>query len=871
MLDDFDGKVYAYTAVGARDADKDFDLSLDNGEPEGIAYADGRFFVVDDAGGKVYAYHPSGARDTSFDFDLDPSNSIPVGITHANSRFYVVDSRDKIYVYRESGDRDPNADFELDAGYGIPGGFAPSGITHAGGRVFVVDWIRKEVVAYRTSGEREPDFDFDLDADNRRPEGIAYGNGNFLVVDAGANRIFAYAEDGGAAAARLSFPAGFATSRAIPENIPAGINVGGPVSADGDEGLVYSLGGPDAGSFDLLSATGQIRTKDGVAYDYETQDRYVVEVGAADDDGNRASIDVTIHIVDLAPSCGAQDELNLRTNHSDGRLTLRWDPLAALAGHAPVQGYETEIRRGDTAAWSDRRTFLGRNITGAVYGDLDNEVGYQVRVRPINAEGDCEWSTPVPGIPTADRAPRDDEEYHDRFGPHPVGTPDRNLRLLTPGRCRHTLDGVRLDADCTYEKTGPHAGRISLEFDDPSRGSCDVALAYSSLTAGSFVDECFDAGVNTNVPFDRSFSMPRLSDQDAEVEVPRAPRSQEEFDVLAWGRDDFIPGFVFGCPPVFEECEFSPGIGFRVGRTPATGLTGWFTGEYTYMNTGASTGVLTFRDDIGGSYTFTLEFGGSGTVRATIEAPGGGASVWPGIPHLDLTLGAQPVLLPIPPSWSAALAIEADFAPEDVIAAAGVRGELRKRFFPYDISDSGGGLNFRQDYLRLGRNRAIYTVEFPWLDPKLIYGRDEAQAARRLSLNGTTWSFVLTFTSDGAARFTLTVNKEGFLPTVVEGVVDFHGDGISVDEFPEELLLPDDPPQASGEDVAGVEVAAAVSATSIGSNDLQVLLVSDTGTEYQTRGLAGAQGRKQPADDDRRRWPGCVRFDLRGTRSAPRS
>ena len=125
---------------------------------------------------------------------------------------------------------------------------------------------------------------------------------------------------------------------------------------------------------------------------------------------------MTIDIVDLAPSCPAQDELNLRANHSDGRLTLRWDPLAARTERAPVQGYETGIRRGgDTGVWTDRRTFLGRNITGAVYGDLDNEVGYQVRVRPINAEGDCEWSTPVSGIPTADRAPKDDIDHHDRF------------------------------------------------------------------------------------------------------------------------------------------------------------------------------------------------------------------------------------------------------------------------------------------------------------------------------------------------------------------------------------------------------------------------------------------------------------------------
>ena len=841
VLDQFDGKVYAYTSSGARDADKDFDLSVDNTDPEGITYADGRFFVVDDADGKVFAYHPSGPRDTTADFDLHNFNDSPVGITYAGGRFYVIDDSGSgtVFVYRRSGERDAAAEFDLDANNDVPGGFATTGITHAGGRVFVVDWIRTEVFAFRTSGERQPAFDFDLDADNRRPEGIAYGNGNFHVVDDTTHRIFVYAEDGGAAAARLNFPEGIAADRAIPENIPAGINVGAPVSADGDEGLVYTLAGPDAGSFDLLGDTGQIRTKDGVAYDYETKNRHVVEVRAADGDGNRASIEVTIHIVDLAPACASRNDLNLRTNHSDGRLTLRWDPLAARTGHAPVQGYETEIRRGAAGTWTDRRTFLGRNITAAVYGNLDNEVSYQVRARPINAEGDCDWSTPVSGIPTADRAPRDDDEYHDRFGPHPVGTAERNLRLLTPGRCRHTLDGVNLDADCTYERTGPHAGRISLEFDDPSRGSCDVALAYSSLTAGSFIDECFDAGVNTNVAFDRSFRMPPLSDQDDGEEVPRAPRSQEEFDVLAWGRDDFIPGLGFGCAPVFDTCTFTPGHGYTVGRDADTGLAHYVLGEYTYMNTGPSTGVLTFRDDTGTSYRFTLDFGAAGSVRATVEAPGGDVPVWPGIPHLDLTLGAQPVLLLVPPYWSAAIAIETDFAPDQDnwhrMGDAPDRSLLGNTYGRLFTGDFDGLRYFRSTlYEKRGRNRATLTYTFGYY----AGGGEEAEYQSlddfQKEVFGSTWVFDLTFTSDGAARFTLTITKEGHLPTVVEGVVDFHGDGISVDEFPEELLLPEDPPQASGEDVSGVEVAAAVTTTRIGGDDLLTLLVSASGADYRS-------------------------------------
>ena len=92
---------------------------------------------------------------------------------------------------------------------------------------------------------------------------------------------------------------------------------------------------------------------------------------------------------------------------------------------------------------------------------------------------------------------------------------------------------------------------------------------------------------------------------------------------------------------------------------------------------------------------------------------------------------------------------------------------------------------------------------------------------------------MVTITSDGGAEFSLTVTKEGELPLTGEGFVDFTGDGIDLDEFPEELLLPDEPPQASGEDVSGVEVAAAITASRIGPDDQQVLLVSAAGGNYQ--------------------------------------
>ena len=641
---------------------------------------------------------------------------------------------------------------------------------------------------------------------------------------------------GSATRRRLDFSEGATTTRSIPENTPAGINVGSPVSAGGgSRDLGYTLGGPDANSFTILPATGQIRTREGVIYDYETKNRYTATVDVTDEDGGSDTIDVTIFIEDLVPAC--QPLLNIRTNHGDQQLILRWDPSSDRDGYARALGYETEIRLGDSGQWTDRRTFFGRNITGAVYANLDNEVGHQMRVRPINAEGSCEWSRPVWETATTDRAPKDSVEHFDRFGPQPVGALDRYFRFLTPERCRHTSNGQTLDAACEFENTGPHTGRIFLEFDDPSQGSCEITLAFSSLTAGSFIDECFDAGVNTNVTFDRSFRMPLSgTDTESNIDVPRAPRSREEFDVLVWGRDDVIPGLQFGCQSISPGCPFNPGYAWQFGRSSETGRPTFLAyGEYTYENTGPSQGVLTYESDVGGIYVFTLDFVPSGHIRVTITDEEAEPFAWPGMPDIELELGEQPILLPIPPSWSAAITIESDFAPGTTEYIEDDRwrrlhATLVGPLIDYAICPPSSDcvpLNFKRDYLKLGRNRAILTVEFPARDPADFDALEEPERSEMKALNGSTFSFDLSFTAAGAAKYTLTFRREGHLPIITHGFVDSHGDSINLDGLPDELLLPDDPPQASGEDRSGVEIAAALTTSEIGGGNLQILLVED--------------------------------------------
>ena len=96
-----------------------------------------------------------------------------------------------------------------------------------------------------------------------------------------------------------TFADGASTSREVAENTPAGQNIGSPVSATDPNGdtLTYALGGTDAASFDIDTATGQLMTK--VALDYETKSSYSVAVDAKDA-SITTSITVTINVTDVA-------------------------------------------------------------------------------------------------------------------------------------------------------------------------------------------------------------------------------------------------------------------------------------------------------------------------------------------------------------------------------------------------------------------------------------------------------------------------------------------------------------------------------------------------------------------------------------------
>ena len=302
-------KVYAYLlADGAPQADSDFTLDANNSNPQGI-WSDGTtMWVADGASGgsKVYAYLlADGAPQADSDFTLDANNSNPQGIWSDDTTMWVADGASggsKVYAYLlADGAPQADSDFTLDANNSNPQGIWSDDTT-----MWVADGASggSKVYAYLLAdGAPQADSDFTLDANNSNPQGIWSDDTTMWVANSGTgdlvnSKIFSYnlplllppnAEP--------TFDDGVSTMRMVPENSSAGTSVGTAVAAsDSDnDSLVYSLGGADAGLFEIDSSTGQIRTRPNVDYDYEAAKRtYQVTVEVHDNKDAAGSVDDTV-------------------------------------------------------------------------------------------------------------------------------------------------------------------------------------------------------------------------------------------------------------------------------------------------------------------------------------------------------------------------------------------------------------------------------------------------------------------------------------------------------------------------------------------------------------------------------------------------
>ena len=190
----------------------------------------------------------------------------------------------------------------------------------------------------------------------------------------------------------------------VQESTAEGRNIGRVQArhSNSGEALTYRLSGADAGYF-TIDNNGQLQTS-ATPLDYETQPgkQAVVELTAEDNNGQTATINVTITVVDECASAGEPPCAPGRpgvSSASDTSLRVTWSPPRTPSGTS-ITGYDLQYRESDSGgswisqsvAGTDRSHTIENLIKGTTY-----EV--QVRARNDSSSRYGEWSESGTGKP----------------------------------------------------------------------------------------------------------------------------------------------------------------------------------------------------------------------------------------------------------------------------------------------------------------------------------------------------------------------------------------------------------------------------------------------------------------------------------------
>ena len=282
----------------------------------------------------------------------------------------------------------------------------------------------------------------------------------------------------------------------VQENTPGGRNFGSPVEADDEDGdrLTYTLEGPGASSFTIVSSSGQIRTKSGVTYDYESRDSYSLTVKV--DDGSRsdnsgAAKSVTVEIRDeievpLAPPAPRVTGMPGSTTS----VSVTWEEPGNTGD--PIDRYQVEYRRVGSNVWGD---WLHDGVDrSTIITGLEPGTRYEVRVRAHNRDGwSHEWSRSGTGSPNPDTANRNPSfsggtrsfNVAENTGPNfdignPVPATDPDGDTLT-----YFLEGADADSFDILSTTAGGQLRTSAPLDHEEKASYSVTVRVTDGRGGS--------------------------------------------------------------------------------------------------------------------------------------------------------------------------------------------------------------------------------------------------------------------------------------------------------------------------------------------------------------------------------------------------
>ena len=286
-----------------------------------------------------------------------------------------------------------------------------------------------------------------------------------------------------------------APARSLDENTTGTRDIGSPVSATDPElsPITYRLLGRDATSFTLDENSGQLSTRPGVTYDYETKSRYSVTVEASDEPGGRTTIGVTIDITDDDNERPERPDRPTVTASTLNSLSIRW--TAPTNTGPAINDYDVQYSDGGSFEdWPHTGPGTSTTITS-----LTGDTPYHVQVLARSDEGQSPWSESVEARTTANQAPTFNEGSRtsrslteNTTGTHDIGNPvtatDRDggtltYRLAGTDAASFTVDPddgqLQTRSSETYDFEDQARYEVTVRVEDGQGGSNTIAVTIN--------------------------------------------------------------------------------------------------------------------------------------------------------------------------------------------------------------------------------------------------------------------------------------------------------------------------------------------------------------------------------------------------------
>ena len=338
-----------------------------------------------------------------------------------------------------------------------------------------------------------------------------------------------------------TFSDGENATRSLPENSGADVNVGNPLAATDQDGntLTYTLGGTDAGSFEIVETSGQLQTKSGVNYDREAKASYSVTVTATDPDNAADTIAVTINLTDAndAPTFSEGDTTTRSLPENSGANVNVGNPVTA-----------TDQDGGDTLTYTlsgtDAASFEIDGGTGqlqtksGVSYDLETKASYTVTVTATDPDNAADTIAVTVNLTDVNDAPTfSDGENATRSLPensgadvhvgNPLAATDQDGNTLT-----YTLGGTDAGSFEIVETSGQLQTKSGVSYDLETKASYTVTVGVSDGTAADTIAVTVNLTDSNDAPVftdgdSTTRSVPENSGANVNVGLPLAATDQD--------------------------------------------------------------------------------------------------------------------------------------------------------------------------------------------------------------------------------------------------------------------------------------------------------------------------------------------------------